>query len=131
MCSPVPLRRRGPRRPPPNPPPEPTARAKPALERARTPYTIAPRFTDGIIAPRARRSSRCARPCRSVGGGLDGPLRTLPQNRRRGRSPRSNERALRTPSPLASPTASLRLAPVDHHDVLAHAAPAEGAAAAP
>ncbi len=76
----------------------------------------------------ARRSSRCARPCRFVGGGPDGPLRNLPQHGWRGQSPRS--KSARTPrssrrrfAPLSRP-----LPPVNHHDVLAHAAVVVGEA---
>src|SRR5207247_10834850 len=70
----------------------------------------------------ARRSFRCARPCRFVGGGPDGPLRNLPQHGWRGQSPpptlpRTPPTSRRRFAPLSRP-----LPPVNHHDVLAHAA---------
>src|SRR5207247_801912 len=128
MCSPTPLPRRGPRRPPPKPPPTRLARPKPALEI--TPHSkILETTTRSPVTPLPPpRSLRCARPRRFVGGGPDGPLRNLPQHGWRGQSPRS--KSARTPrssrrrfAPLSRP-----LPPVNHHDVLAHAASAAASA---
>src|SRR6266702_4100318 len=127
----MPLRRRGPRRPPPKPPSTRLARAKPPPENSAPTKHLDTTIRAPVTPPPARRSSRCARPRRFVGGGPDGPLRNLPQHGWRGQSPRS--KPARTPrssrrrfAPLSRP-----LPPVDHHDVLAHAASSEGAQTAP
>src|SRR5881392_2636784 len=127
----MPLRRRAPRRPPPKPPPTRLARAKPALETSAHSKILETTIRSTVTPTLARRSLRCVSPCRSVGGPPDGPLRNLPQHGWRGQSPRS--KPARTPrssrrrfAPLSRP-----LSPVDHYDVLAHAAPSEGPQTAP
>src|SRR5881628_3358330 len=122
MCSPMPLRRRAPRRPPPKPPPKRMARAKPALETRAHSKILEPTIRSPVTPTLVRKSRRCARPCRFVGGRPGGPLRNLPQNGWRGQSPRS--KPARTPrssnrrfAPLSRPLSS-----VNHDDVLAHAA---------
>src|SRR5213592_2514891 len=128
MCSPTPLRRRGPTRPPPTPPPPPLARATPALETSAHSKILETTIRSPVTPTPARRSSRCARPRRFVGGGPHGPPRHRPPHRWRGqrqrskpaRTPRSSRRRF---APLSRP-----LPPVDHHDVLAHAAVVVGEA---
>src|SRR5881392_2357292 len=131
MCSPMPLRRGGARTPPPKPPPPLLARAKPALETSAHSKILETTIRSPVTPTPARRSSRCARPCRFVGGGPERPPRNLPHHSWRGQSPRS--KPARTPrssrrrfAPLSRP-----LSPVDHYDVLAHAASSEGAQTAP
>src|SRR5438034_718330 len=131
MCSPTPLRRRGPRRPPPKPPPTRLAQAGTAPGTDTHSKTLETTIRSPDTPTPARRASRRARPRRFVGGGPAGPLRNLPQHGWRGQSPRS--KPARTPrssrrrfAPLSRP-----LPPVDHHDVLAHAASSEGAQTAP
>src|SRR5207249_413533 len=62
MCSPMPLRRRGPRRPPPKPPPTRLARAKPALEISAHSKILETTIRSPVTPTPARRSSRCAHP---------------------------------------------------------------------
>src|SRR5213596_360023 len=131
MCSPTPLRRRGPRRPPPKPPPTRLARAKPALEISAHYKILETTIRSPVTPTPARRSLRCARPCRFVGGGPDGPLRNLPQHGWRGQSPRSKPASTPRSSRRRFAPLSRPLPPVDHHDVLAHAASSEGAQTAP
>src|SRR5438876_1006613 len=131
MCLPMPLRLRGPTPPPPKPPPTRRARAKPALEPSAHSMILETAIRSPVTPSLPGAPPRCARPCRFVGGGPDGPLRNLPQHGWRGQSPRS--KPARTPrssrrrfAPLSRP-----LSPVDHYHVLAHAASAEGAHTAP
>src|SRR5213592_1741492 len=131
MCSPTPLRRRGPRRPPPKPPSTRLAPAKPALEVTAHSTTLQTTILSPVTPTPARRSSRCARPRRFVGGGPDGPLRNLPQHGSRRQSPRSKSPRTPRPSRRRFSPLSRPLPPVNHHDVLAHAASSEGAQTAP
>src|SRR5437660_1585604 len=127
MCSPMPLRRRGPGKTPPKTPPTRLARATPALETSAHSKILETTIRSPLPPPRAPSSPRSALLRPFVGGGPDGPLRNLPQHGWRGQSPRS--KPARTPrssrrrfAPLSRP-----LPPVDHNDVLAHAASSEGA----
>src|SRR5437867_3370510 len=119
MCSPTPLRRRGPRRPPPKPPPTRLARAKPALEISAHSKILETTIRSPVTPTPARRSSRCTRPCCFVGTGPYAPLRNLPQHACRGQSPRSKP----SPTPRSSTRRFAPLSrpppPVDHHDLLA------------
>src|SRR5207249_5026181 len=122
MGAPTPLRRREPRRPPPKPPPTRLARAKPALETSAHSKILETTIRSPVTPTPARKSSRCARPCRFVGGGPGGPLRNLPQHRWRRQTPRSKPAPTPRPSrrrfaPLPPP-----LPPVKHHHVLPHPA---------
>src|SRR5207249_7453655 len=131
MGAPTPLRRREPRRPPPKPPPTRLARAKPALETSAHSKILETTIRSPVTPTPARRSSRCARPCRFVGGGPDGPLRNPPQHRWRGQTPRSTPpptpRSSRRPfAPLPPP-----LPPGDPHHVLRHASAPGGRPARP
>src|SRR5438034_718325 len=102
-----------------------------ALNTLPHPTTLETTIRSPVTPTPARRSSRCARPRRFVGGGPDGPLRNLPQHgwrrpeprRERTRTPRPSRRRF---APLTRP-----LPPVEHPDVLAHAASSEGAQPAP
>src|SRR5439155_703770 len=127
----IPLPGREPCRTPPNTPSSPPGRAKPALERRARSDTLETTVRLPVTPAPSRKSSRCARPCRFVGGGPDGPLRNRPPHGWRGQSPRSKiaptpRSSRRRFAPLSPP-----LPPVHHHDVLAHAASSEGAQTAP
>src|SRR5437867_3370508 len=128
MHSPMLLRRYGPIRPPPQPPPTRLPRAKPPLETIPHSKIIDTTIRSPVTPTPARRSPRSARPPYTTRFRSDGPLRNLPQHGWRGQSPRS--KPARTPrssrrrfAPLSRP-----LPPVNHHDVLAHAAAAVGEA---
>src|SRR2546429_3895252 len=117
MCSPTPLRRRGPRRPPPKPPPTRLARAKPALETSAHSKILETTIRAPVTPTPARRSSRCARPCRFVGGGPRRPLPNPPQHRRRRATPRAQPPpAPRSPQRTAAPPLRPPPPPSQHRD---------------